>query len=191
MRPRSRSSDSGTPFVTFSFKVGRSRRFNAFALRPHRRKCDAQRASQAARLKTFWKRIRLAAAVYEDFRPAASLPIICAEAKGEATGALFFLFLSAFGFFFSRLLLCCPFAISILPLAGIKISRGSNAPLAFVPKTLEIGENGGYQLLSARVLRCGRRCKKGDQIPGFFRSFMPILCRRRQHVGFQLGLPMA
>jgi hypothetical protein len=31
-----------------------------------------------------------------------------AEAKGEAVGAAFFLF--AFGFFFSRLLLCCPFA---------------------------------------------------------------------------------
>jgi hypothetical protein len=31
---------------------------------------------------------------------------------GDAASALFFLFLSAFGFFFSRLLLNCPFAIS-------------------------------------------------------------------------------
>jgi hypothetical protein len=32
--------------------------------------------------------------------------------NGAAAGVLFFLFLSAFGFFFSRLLLNCPFAIS-------------------------------------------------------------------------------
>ena len=32
--------------------------------------------------------------------------------RGDAVGVLFFLFLSAFGFFFSRLLLNCPFAIS-------------------------------------------------------------------------------
>jgi hypothetical protein len=49
---------------------------------------------------------------YENFRPRASFPVIGAGANGEAAGTLFFLFLSAFGFFFSRLLLNCPFAIS-------------------------------------------------------------------------------
>jgi hypothetical protein len=34
------------------------------------------------------------------------------DTNGEAAGVLFFLFLSAFGFFFSRLLLNRPFAIS-------------------------------------------------------------------------------
>jgi cell division protein FtsW (lipid II flippase) len=42
----------------------------------------------------------------ENFRPPAALPFIGAVANGETGGApFFFLFLSAFGFFFSRLLL--------------------------------------------------------------------------------------
>jgi hypothetical protein len=42
----------------------------------------------------------------ENFRPSGALPFIGAGAKGETGGApFFFLFLSAFGFFFSRLLL--------------------------------------------------------------------------------------
>lgn len=47
---------------------------------------------------------------YENFRPRASFPVIDVGANGEAAGTLFFLFFSAFGFFFSRLLLNCPFA---------------------------------------------------------------------------------
>lgn len=42
----------------------------------------------------------------ENFRPPGALPFIGAVANGETGGApFFFLFLSAFGFFFSRLLL--------------------------------------------------------------------------------------
>jgi hypothetical protein len=48
----------------------------------------------------------------ENFRPPGTLPSISAGAKDETGGApFFFLFLSAFGFFFSRLLLDCPFAM--------------------------------------------------------------------------------
>jgi hypothetical protein len=48
----------------------------------------------------------------ENFRPPGALPFIGAEANGETGGApFFFLFLSAFGFFFSRLLLNWPFAM--------------------------------------------------------------------------------
>jgi hypothetical protein len=43
---------------------------------------------------------------YENFPPAALFPVSLAGVNGETAGALFFfLFLSAFGFFFSRLLL--------------------------------------------------------------------------------------
>jgi hypothetical protein len=42
---------------------------------------------------------------YENFLPAALFPVSRAGVNGETAGALFFLFLSAFGFFFSRLLL--------------------------------------------------------------------------------------
>jgi len=46
---------------------------------------------------------------YENFLPEASLPVTCVN--GDAAGALFFfLFFSALGFFFSRLLLNWPFA---------------------------------------------------------------------------------
>ena len=38
------------------------------------------------------------------------MPIIRTRSNGDGTGALFFLFFSAFGFFFSRLLLNWPFA---------------------------------------------------------------------------------
>jgi hypothetical protein len=51
---------------------------------------------------------------YENFLPTPPwtvFPVSRAELNGEASGALFFLFLSAFGFFFSRLLLNWPFAI--------------------------------------------------------------------------------
>jgi hypothetical protein len=46
---------------------------------------------------------------YESFFSRPSFPII-SSANGDAAGALFFLFLSAFGFFFSRLLRIWPFA---------------------------------------------------------------------------------
>jgi len=49
---------------------------------------------------------------YEDFLPCKPLPTTELDMNGEAAGVFFFLFLSAFGFFFSRLLLNCPFAIS-------------------------------------------------------------------------------
>jgi hypothetical protein len=45
--------------------------------------------------------------------------------------------------------------------------------------------------LSARILRGDCRRKEIEKIPGFFRSFMPIRCRRRQQVGFQFVLPNA
>jgi hypothetical protein len=49
--------------------------------------------------------------LYENFLPLESLPVIRTSVNGEAAGAAFFLlFLSAFGFFFSRLLRICPFA---------------------------------------------------------------------------------
>jgi hypothetical protein len=44
--------------------------------------------------------------------PEASFPIIRTRSNANGTGALFFLFFSAFGFFFSRLLLNWPFATS-------------------------------------------------------------------------------
>ena len=42
---------------------------------------------------------------YENFLPAAPFPVSLVGVNGETAGALLFLFLSAFGFFFSRLLL--------------------------------------------------------------------------------------
>jgi len=45
---------------------------------------------------------------YENFLREAPLPVT--SVNGEAAGALFFLFFSALGFFFSRLLLNWPFA---------------------------------------------------------------------------------
>ncbi|MGC2076843.1 MAG: hypothetical protein WA728_12560 [Xanthobacteraceae bacterium] len=42
---------------------------------------------------------------YESFLPAALFPVSLVGVNGETAGALFFLFLSAFDFFFSRLLL--------------------------------------------------------------------------------------
>jgi hypothetical protein len=55
----------------------------------------------------------------ENFRPSGPLPIIGAGAKGETGGVpFFFLFLSAFGFFFSRLLLNWPFAMVCSLLSG-------------------------------------------------------------------------
>jgi hypothetical protein len=61
--------------------------------------------------------VRAAQDSYENFLPLASFPVIRTGVNGEAAGASFFLFLSAFGFFFSRLLLIWPFAIlsSLLP----------------------------------------------------------------------------
>ena len=47
---------------------------------------------------------------YENFLPEASFPIIRTRSNSDGTEALFFLFFSAFGFFFSRLLLNWPFA---------------------------------------------------------------------------------
>jgi hypothetical protein len=47
---------------------------------------------------------------YENFLPEASFPIIRTRSNANGIGALFFLFFSAFGFFFSRLLLNWPFA---------------------------------------------------------------------------------
>jgi hypothetical protein len=50
---------------------------------------------------------------HENFLPTVFCPVGHAGVNGEATGAAFFLFLSALGFFFfSRLLLNWPFAIS-------------------------------------------------------------------------------
>ena len=49
---------------------------------------------------------------YENFWPEASFPIIRTRSNANGTEALFFLFFSAFGFFFSRLLLNWPFATS-------------------------------------------------------------------------------
>jgi hypothetical protein len=42
---------------------------------------------------------------YENFLPGAPFPVSGVAVNGETAGASFFLFLSAFGFFFSRLLL--------------------------------------------------------------------------------------
>ena len=47
---------------------------------------------------------------YENFLPEAYFPVIRASVNGEAARALFFLFFSALGFFFSRLLLKWLFA---------------------------------------------------------------------------------
>ena len=57
---------------------------------------------------------------HENFLPTVFCPVGHAGVNGEATGAAFFLFLSALGFFFfSRLLLNWPFAISstLLPVS--------------------------------------------------------------------------
>jgi hypothetical protein len=57
----------------------------------------------------------------------------CAEARGDVGIEAFDLFLSAFGFFFSRLLLSCPFAIlsSILHRHGGVVARPLSG--SFVP----------------------------------------------------------
>jgi hypothetical protein len=47
---------------------------------------------------------------YENFLSETSFPIIRTRSNGDGIGALFFLLFSAFGFFFSRLLLNWPFA---------------------------------------------------------------------------------
>jgi hypothetical protein len=47
---------------------------------------------------------------YENFLSETSFPIIRTRSSGDGTGAPFFLLFSAFGFFFSRLLLNWPFA---------------------------------------------------------------------------------
>ena len=47
---------------------------------------------------------------YENYLPETSFPIVRTRSNTDGTGALFFLFFSAFGFFFSRLLLNWPFA---------------------------------------------------------------------------------
>jgi hypothetical protein len=52
---------------------------------------------------------------YENFLPEASFPVIRVSVNGEAAGAPFFLFFSALGFFFSRLLLNWLFA-TLFPL---------------------------------------------------------------------------
>ena len=48
---------------------------------------------------------------YENFLPKESFPVIRTGVNGEGAGTFFRLFLSAFGFFFSRLLRICPLAI--------------------------------------------------------------------------------
>ena len=58
----------------------------------------------------------------------------CVGAHGDAGIEVFDLFLSAFGFFFSRLLLSCPFAISssctaiAAPLRAFRELRASSLP---------------------------------------------------------------
>ena len=47
---------------------------------------------------------------YENFLPEAPFPTVRTRSNTDGTGGLFFLFFSAFGFFFSRLLLNWPFA---------------------------------------------------------------------------------
>lgn len=60
----------------------------------------------------------------ENFLPPGALPIIGAGVNGETGGAPFFLlFLSAFGFFFSRLLLNWPFAMSCSLFWGCTLRR--------------------------------------------------------------------
>jgi len=66
--------------------------------------------------------VRAAQDSYENFLPLASFPVIRTGVNGEAAGASFFLFLSAFGFFFSRLLLIWPFAILSSLLPGVAYS---------------------------------------------------------------------
>src|SRR5271156_6597112 len=63
-----------------------------------------------------------------------------------------------------------------------RFARGEHLTLAGKP--LEGCQNGGDQLLSARVLRRERSRKETEEIAGFFGSFMPIRCRRRQQVRF-------
>ena len=60
----------------------------------------------------------------ENFRPPGALLFIDAVVNGETGGApFFFLFLSAFGFFFSRLLLNWPFAILCSLFSGVNVKR--------------------------------------------------------------------
>lgn len=60
----------------------------------------------------------------ENFRPPSGLPFIGAVANGEACRApFFFLFLSALGFFFSRLLLNWPFAMLCSLFSGVDVGR--------------------------------------------------------------------
>ena len=62
------------------------------------------------------------------------------DMNGEAAGVLFFLFLSVFGFFFfSRLLLNCPFAISS-SLGGCT-QFSSFKPRRLRSKPIEVGTN--------------------------------------------------
>lgn len=60
----------------------------------------------------------------ENFRLPGAFPLIGAGAKGETGGTpFFFLFLSAFGFFFSRLLLNWPFAMVGSLFSGVNVKR--------------------------------------------------------------------
>jgi hypothetical protein len=52
----------------------------------------------------------LTSTINQNFLPRESFPAVCTDVDGEEAAALFFLFLSAFGFFFSRELRICPFA---------------------------------------------------------------------------------
>ncbi|MGD0024104.1 MAG: hypothetical protein ABSC37_05660 [Xanthobacteraceae bacterium] len=67
--------------------------------------------------------MRAAQDYYENFLPLAPFPVSRADMGGDAAGALFFLFLSAFGFFFSRLLRNWPFAILSSLLLSVNACR--------------------------------------------------------------------
>jgi hypothetical protein len=71
--------------------------------------------------------------------------------NGEAAGPLFFLFLSAFGFFFSRLPLNWPFAISS-SLRGYPHIACASTFAKFPRKPLEVSNRSGNEPLSARIL---------------------------------------
>jgi hypothetical protein len=63
---------------------------------------------------------------YENFLSETSFPIIRTRSNGDGTGAPFFLLFSAFGFFFSRLLLNWPFA-TLSSLVGVNAALRSPA----------------------------------------------------------------
>ena len=91
------------------------------------------------------------------------------------------LFLSAFGFFFSRLLLNWPFATSssqVLCRNSQKRFRVLRYHLRFAGEPPEVGKHGLDELLSARILRRQRSSKEIEKIAGLLGSFLPI-CRRR------------